>query len=83
MTIQYINQVLKDIKYRYRLDINHFSTHTFRKTFGRYVYDTNNHSADSLLLLNKILKHSSIEVTKAYIGITQDEISSIFNSIKF
>ena len=83
MTIQYINQVLKDIKYRYRLDINHFSTHTFRKTFGRYVYDTNNHSADSLLLLNKILKHSSIEVTKAYIGIKQDEISSIFNSIKF
>lgn len=83
MTIQYINQRLKDFKYKYRLQIDHFSTHTFRKTFGRYVYDTHNHSAESLMLLNKILAHSSIEVTKAYIGITQDEIGDIFDSIKF
>lgn len=83
MTIQYINQRLKDFKYKYRLQIDHFSTHTFRKTFGRYVYDTHNHSAESLMLLNKILAHSSIEVTKTYIGITQDEIGDIFDSIKF
>ena len=82
-TIQYVNQKLKEFKSRYRIKINHFSTHTFRKTFGRYVYDTNNHSAESLLLLNKILNHSSIQVTKAYIGITQDEINEIFSSIKF
>lgn len=83
MTIQYVNQVLKDLKHKYRLSINHFSTHSFRKTFGRYVYDTHNHSAESLILLNKIFKHTSVEITKAYIGITQDEISSIFDSIRF
>ena len=83
ITIQRVNQILKDFKYKYHLSIDHFSTHTFRKTFGRYVYDTHNHSAESLLLLNKIFKHTSVQITKTYIGITQDEISSIFDSIKF
>ncbi len=83
MTIQCVNKKLKEFKFRYRLKIGNFSTHTFRKTFGRYVYDTNDHSAESLLLLNRILNHSSIQVTKTYIGITQDEIDGIFSSIKF
>lgn len=81
-TIQHVNRTLKSFKQKYNLRIENFSTHTFRKTFGRYVYDSHNHSAESLLLLNKILNHSSIDVTKAYIGITQDEINGIYNSIK-
>lgn len=81
MTIQYVNLKLKEFKYKYHLHIENFSTHTFRKTFGRYVYDTNNHSAESLILLNKILNHSSIQVTKTYIGITQEEVASIYASI--
>lgn len=83
ITIQRINQKLKWFKSKYRLKIDNFSTHTFRKTFGRYVYETSNRSAESLLLLNKILNHHSIQTTKAYIGITQDEINGIFNSIQF
>lgn len=81
MTIQYVNQKLKEFKHKYRLHIENFSTHTFRKTFGRYVYDTNNHSAESLILLNKILNHSSIQVTKTYIGITQEEVAGVYASI--
>lgn len=81
MTIQYVNMKLKEFKCKYRLRIENFSTHTFRKTFGRYVYDTNNHSAESLILLNKILNHSSIQVTKTYIGITQEEVAGIYASI--
>ncbi len=83
ITIQHVNQKLKTFRVKYQIKINHFSTHTFRKTFGRYVYDTSNHSAESLILLNKILNHSSIQVTKTYIGITQEEIRSVYDSIKF
>lgn len=83
LTIQYINQKLKCFKVRYRIKIGNFSTHTFRKTFGRYVYEKYNRSAESLILLNKILNHSNINVTKTYIGITQDEVNSVFNSIVF
>lgn len=83
MSIQYINRTLKDFKRKYKIKIGNFSTHTFRKTFGRYVYEINNRSAESLVLLNKILNHSSIEITKTYIGITQDEVNKIFDSIQF
>lgn len=83
VTIQYVNQKLKKFKLKYRIKIGNFSTHTFRKTFGRYVYDKHNHSAESLMLLNRILCHSNIDITKTYIGITQDEINDIFNSIAF
>lgn len=80
---QSINRNLKRLKAKYRLKIGNFSSHTFRKTFGRFVYEKNNKSAESLLLLNKILRHGSLNVTKVYIGITQDEINDIFNSIQF
>ena len=83
ITVQYINRKLKEFKAKYKIQIGNFSTHTFRKTFGRYVYEKYDRSAESLILLNKILNHSSIAVTKTYIGITQDEVNSIFNSIEF
>ena len=83
ITIQYLNKKLKEFKTKYRIKIGNFSTHTFRKTFGRYVYEKYDRSAESLILLNKILNHSNIAVTKTYIGITQDEVNSIFNSIAF
>ncbi|WP_203558266.1 tyrosine-type recombinase/integrase [Bacteroides sp. 224] len=82
-TKQYINRKLKEFKSKYRINIGNFSTHTFRKTFGRYVYEANNRSEESLILLCKVLNHSSTAITKTYIGIRQDEIDNIFDSIKF
>lgn len=80
-TIQYINQMAKRWKEKYDLNIDHFSTHTFRKTFGRYVYDTRKDKSEALILVNSILNHSTIDVTKVYIGLRQDEVNSVFNSI--
>lgn len=80
-TIQYINQMAKRWKEKYDLNIDHFSTHTFRKTFGRYVYDTSKDKSEALILVNSILNHSTIDVTKVYIGLRQDEVNSVFNSI--
>lgn len=80
---QYLNRIMKEWKIKYKLNIENFSTHTFRKTFGRYVYDTSENKSEALLLLNRIFNHSSIEITKVYICIRKDEINSIFNSIRF
>lgn len=82
-SLEYINRRLKVFRVKYRLPKMNFSTHTFRKTFGRYVYESNGRSAESLILLNTIFKHASIEITKVYIGIRQDEIDNVFNAIKF
>lgn len=82
-TIQTVNEKLKQFRVKYRLNIKNFSTHTFRKTFGRMVYESSGRSAEALVLLNSIFKHSSIQTTKAYIGITQEEIQGVYNLVLF
>lgn len=82
VSIQYINRTLKKWAYKYELNIDNFSTHTFRKTFGRYVYEKNGRDEKTLLYLNRIFKHNNLSTTMIYLGIRDDEISSIFNSIE-
>lgn len=82
VSIQYINRTLKQWAIQYELDIDNFSTHTFRKTFGRYVYEKSGRTEKSLVYLNRIFKHTSLDTTMIYLGIRDDEISSIFNSIE-
>lgn len=81
--INWINTQLKTFRVKYRISIKRFSTHTFRKTFGRWVYDNAENKSEALVMLNIIFKHSSIEITKRYIGITQDEIKQVFYAINF
>lgn len=45
-------------------------THSLRKTFGYCLY----HEGTNLELIQKLLNHSSPEITLAYIGITQDNL---------
>ena len=59
-----------------------FSTHTFRKTFGRYVYELMGRSAEGLILLNQIFRHSNLETTRRYIGLAQEDIDKVFDSIR-
>lgn len=80
---EHINEMLKLFRLQYKLQIRAFSSHTFRKTFGRYVYDTMGRTAEALILLNQIFKHFSLESTRRYLGLRQDEIDGVFNSLSF
>ena len=82
VSIQYINHTLKGWVKKYKLDIDNFSTHTFRKTFGRYAYEKSGRNEQSLIYLNRIFKHTSLDTTMIYLGIRDEEISGIFNSIE-
>ena len=82
-TREYINRRLKYFKMKYNLKIKHFSTHTFRKTFGRQVYDSMGQSHKALMRLNRVFRHSDAATTLRYIGINDDEISEVYNYIKF
>lgn len=81
MSRQYLNRLVKKWKEKYHLRIGNFSTHTFRKTFGRYVYDKNGRTQEALIMLQYIFRHQSITTTMRYIGIRDDEVSEIYNSI--
>lgn len=51
-----------------------FSTHTGRRTFGRRFLD----KGGNIVILSKILGHSSIETTLKYIGYEQHEVINEF-----
>lgn len=84
-TQQYINRKLKTFKLKYNLEIpiNKFQTHSFRKTFGKYVFESKGKSYEALALLNVIYNHSSIQQTQTYIGLTDEKIQDIYGEINF
>lgn len=81
-TRQRINQLLKELKDKYQIQVGNFSSHTFRKTFGRYVYNKMGRTEEALVILNQIFKHHSIQTTMIYIGLRSNEIGKVFNSIE-
>jgi integrase len=76
-SVQYINQEFCRIAKKYNLKGN-FSTHSLRKTFGRHVWEMDNNSERSLIMLSKIFNHTHSDVTRIYLGITAQEISDIY-----
>ena len=58
------------------LNIENFGMHSLRKSFGYYYYQQTN----DLTKLMMIFNHSSQQVTKRYIGITQEEIDDSLES---
>lgn len=80
INVQYVNRRLKEIALRYNLPIptNSISSHMFRKTLGRHVWAINNYSERSLTLLSDLFVHSSIKITKIYLGIKEEEIGEVY-----
>lgn len=83
-SIQRINVILKELKRRYRLHIGNFSCHSLRKTFGRQVYNMNNGNSElALVKLMELFNHSSVAVTKRYLGLRQEELLSAYDCLSF
>lgn len=74
-TIQAMNRTIKDVFKAYAIGKN-ISTHTFRKTFGRTLWDRNGKDEETLILLMDIFNHSSLVMTRKYLGITHEEIKA-------
>ncbi len=83
-SIQRINVVLKEIKRKYRLKIKNFSCHSLRKTFGRQVYNMNSENSElALVKLMELFNHSSVSITKRYLGLRQEELLNTYDSLTF
>lgn len=75
-----VDQILKGIGDD--LDLNmKISTHTLRKTFAYHQMVMSNNDPRKLLLLSKMMGHSSVTVTMDYIGITGDEIEEAYRNL--
>ena len=81
---QRINILFKEIKTKYNLKIDHFSTHTMRKTFGRKVFESAGTDAPlALMRLQTLFNHASPTITKKYLGITDSELESSYDLLEF
>lgn len=86
LSLQMVNRELKTIKFKYRLAINNFSTHTMRKTWAREVWEQENAKGRgemALLKLSELLNHSAPNITRRYIGLRQEELGEVYETLCF
>lgn len=79
ITIQRVNTLLKELKAKYRLHLQNFSTHSLRKTGARRIYDMSEDREYALIKLSSVLNHSNCSITRRYLGIKREEILDCYN----
>ena len=80
LTNQSIDRILKGIAKDLNLNMR-MSTHTLRKTFCYHQMVMSNNDGRKLLLLQKMLNHSTSAQTLDYIGITGEEIEEAYKKL--
>ncbi len=80
LSIRSIDRILKGFATDLDLNIK-MSTHTLRKTFCYHQMVAGHNDSRRLLLLQRILNHSSPAQTLEYIGITAEEIEAAYQSL--
>lgn len=84
LTSQMVNRHLKRVKTVYQLKAKNVSTHSLRKTFGRRVVDIAGPDAEmALIKLSELFNHSSPSVTRRYLGLRQEELGEVYDSLVF
>lgn len=81
LTVVGANNRIKAVFKKYDIRTQNPSSHTLRKTFALRVYEVNNRSEDALILLSEMFNHSSIAITRKYIGITPQRIKNVYLSL--
>lgn len=83
-SVQRINVIFKEIKSKYNLKIDHFSTHSLRKTFGRRVIESAGENSEmALIKLSELFNHSSPQITRRYLGLRHEELMEVYTSLSF
>jgi integrase len=74
-------KIIKDIALESGIEQN-IGSHSLRKTFGFWIWHQAEDKNKALVILQQIFNHSSSQTTAKYIGILDDEIEDMFNSIE-
>ena len=83
-SIQRINVIFKEIKSKYNLKVEHFSTHSLRKTFGRRVVESAGENSEmALIKLSELFNHSSPQITRRYLGLRHEELMEVYTNLSF
>ena len=75
-----VDRILKGIADDLGLNMR-VSTHTLRKTWAYHQMVMSNNDPRKLILLSKMMGHSSVTITLDYIGITEEEIEEAYKNL--
>lgn len=75
-----LGRIIKDAAEEVGIDKN-ICSHSLRKSFGYHVWHNAKDKEKALVMLMTIFNHSSVAMTKKYIGIMDEEIEDIFNNL--
>lgn len=73
-------RIVKDAAAEAGIEQN-IGSHSLRKTFGKFCFMEAEDKTNALVLLQNIFNHSDSLVTMRYLGILDEDISEMFNSI--
>lgn len=83
-SIQRINVLFKFVKTKYNLKIEHFSTHSMRKTFGRQVVEVAGENSEfALIKLSELFNHADVQTTRRYLGLRTEELLETYDMLSF
>lgn len=75
-----LGRIIKDTAEEVGIEKN-ICSHSLRKTFGFWAWHNAEDKNKALVILQQIFNHSDTATTAKYIGITNDEMSDVFNSL--
>ena len=81
---QRINVLFQSIKSKYGLKVEHFSTHSMRKTFGRKVFEAAGENSEfALVKLSELFNHADVMTTRRYLGLRTEELLETYDMLSF
>ena len=75
-----LGRIIKGVAEEVGIEKN-ICSHSLRKTFGYWAWHNAEDKNKALVILQKIFNHSDTATTAKYIGITNDEMSDVFNGL--
>jgi len=83
-SVQRINVLFKEIRFRYNLKVEHFSTHSLRKTFGRKIVEASQENSEfALIKLSELFNHADVQTTRRYLGLRNEELMETYDMLNF
>ena len=83
-SVQRINNLFKEIKVKYNLKVENFSTHSMRKTFGRKIVEASKENSEfALIKLAELFNHADVQTTRRYLGLRSEELLEAYNLLSF
>jgi len=76
--INSVNHYIEKSLYNSGIRKSNISTHSFRKSGGRFIWESNNKSDESILMLSLLFNHSSTSITRRYLGIEREKVQDMY-----